>query len=320
MSRDAPIATPLRVGTRGSRLARIQAALVRHALAAAFPGLGEYGAIEEEVIRTSGDAVQDRPLADLGGKGLFAKEIDEALLAGRIDLAVHSLKDLETRLAAGIALAAVLARADPRDALVLGPALKPVGGTGLGALPQGARVGTSSLRRKAQLLNARPDLAVVLLRGNVETRLRKLAEGAADATLLALAGLDRLGLTETADRVLDPGELLPAVGQGVIGICCRADDSDRLRLLAAINHAETMTAVAAERAMLAVLDGSCRTPIAGHAELAGGRLRLRGLVASPDGRRLVRAEREGEAARAAEIGQAVGTELRRLAGPGLLAE
>ena len=263
----------LRIGTRGSPLALAQARQVRERLAAAhgFPPDG----IVLEVIRTTGDMIRDRPLAQLGGKGLFTKEIEEALLAGAIDLAVHSAKDMPTLLPPGLAIAAVLPREDARDVFISRKA------KALRDLPNGATVGTASLRRQALVKRQRPDLAVVSMRGNVETRLRKLDAGEVDATLLALAGLRRLGLAEAATAVLAVDEFLPAVGQGIIAIEARADDARIHALLAAVNHADTATALAAERAFLTVLDGSCRTPIAGYATVDAGRLQFRGLIAGP---------------------------------------
>jgi len=305
---------PLRIGTRGSPLALAQTALVAARLRAADAALAAPDAIEVVTIRTSGDKVLDRPLADVGGKGLFSKEIEEALLAGRIDFAVHSVKDMETRLAAGTHLAAVLEREDPRDAFISRKAAS------LAALPKGGTVGSSSLRRQAQLLNRRPDLKIVAIRGNVETRLRKLDDGAVDAVLLALAGLRRLDLADRVTEILAAETMLPAVGQGAIGVACRADDDKTRTLLAALDHPPTAICVAAERAMLAALDGSCRTPIGGLAELNGkGGLTLRGMVAKPDGSGLLETARTGKATdtKAAEaIGRDAGDELKRRAGPG----
>ena len=306
----------LRIGSRASPLARFQAEAVRAALAAAHPGLAAPGAIELRTIRTTGDKERDRALAEIGGKGLFTKEIEEALLAGAIDLAVHSMKDMPTWPPEGLVIAGQLAREDPRDALIA---------NGVGAiegLAAGAIVGTASPRRTAQLLMRRPDLRVVLFRGNVHTRLRKLAAGEVDATLLAVAGLKRLGMMEKAGAsVLDPSVMLPAVGQGAICIECRARD-DRVRaLVAPINHAPTEIAVVCERAMLAALDGSCRTPIAGYAVLDGdGGLHLRGLVVRPDGGAAHRASRRGPASDAAALGADVGRELKAAAGPGFFDE
>jgi hydroxymethylbilane synthase len=297
---------PLVIGTRGSPLALAQARQVRDRLAAAH-GF-DADRIELEVIRTTGDVIRDRPLAEVGGKGLFTKEIEEALLAGAIDLAVHSAKDMVTQLPEGLTIAAVLPREDPRDAFISRRA------RALDDLPKGATVGTASLRRQALLKRRRPDLSIVSLRGNVDTRLRKLEAGEVDATVLALAGLKRLGRADAATAVLSFDECLPAVGQGIIAIEARADDARTLALLAAVNHADSATALACERAFLAVLDGSCRTPIAGHATVAAGRLRFRGLIAKPDGSEAVETEREGAAADAVALGTDAGRELKARAG------
>jgi hydroxymethylbilane synthase len=297
----------LRLGTRGSPLALAQARMVRQALATAHGFDPEQIAIE--VIRTSGDRIQDRPLADVGGKGLFTKEIEEALAAGTIDLAVHSSKDMPTVLPPGLVLAAFMEREDPRDVFISRKAKS------IADLPRGATVGTASLRRQAMVKRQRPDLTIVPLRGNVETRLRKLDEGVADATLLALAGLKRLGLADVATALLDVNEFLPAVGQGAIGIETRADDARTRDLLAAINHADTFSALAAERAFLAVLDGSCRTPIGGHATISSGRLRFRGMVVKPDGSAAFEAAREGDVRDAERLGADAGGELKGRAGP-----
>jgi hydroxymethylbilane synthase len=296
----------LRIGTRGSPLALAQAHEVRTRLAAAH-GLGPER-IAIEVIRTSGDLVRDRPLAEVGGKGLFTKEIEEALLAGAVDLAVHSAKDMPTVLPAGLAITAALAREDPRDVFISPKAKTPR------ELPPGATVGTASLRRQALILRLRPDLEVVSFRGNVETRLRKLAAGEVDATLLALAGLKRLGLADAATSILSVAEFLPAVGQGIIALETRADDARTRALIAAIDHAESATALACERAFLAVLDGSCRTPIAGHAVISAGTLWFRGLVAKPDGSAQVETARTGAVADAAALGADAGRELKSRAG------
>ena len=304
--------TPLlRLGTRGSKLALAQTGLVRDALAAAVPALAAPDAIEIVAIRTTGDAIQDRPLAEAGGKGLFVKEIEEALLAGRIDAAVHSMKDMPTAQPPGLAIAAFLPREDARDVLIAGDVKR------IADLKPGAVVGTSALRRKAQLLYRRPDLKIVNFRGNVDTRLAKLKAGQAEATVLALAGLKRLDLV-TGTPVPEE-EILPAVGQGAVCIECRADDTRTRGWLAAIDHAPTATCVAAEHAMLAVLDGSCRTPIAGHAVLdAKGALRLRGLIAKPDGSELIAGERRGPSSDAERLGRDLGEELKRRGGPGFL--
>jgi hydroxymethylbilane synthase len=298
----------LRIGTRGSRLARTQTDLVCRALAAVHPELAAPGALEAVVIRTTGDRVTDRPLAELGGKGLFCKELEAALLEGRIDLAVHSIKDLPTWLPDGLVLGAVLEREDPRDVLL---ARTP---TPIAGLPQGAVIGTASIRRQAQLLARRPDLRVVNFRGNVETRLRKLAAGEVDATLLALAGLRRLGV-DHAGVVLGPDEMLPAVGQGAIGVECRADDGPSLALLAAIDHAASSACVRAERALLGALDGSCHTPIAGYARMSDEELHLRALIARSDGGQCLRTERTGAPGDAEALGRDAGEELRARAGP-----
>lgn len=300
-----------RIGTRSSPLALAQAQEVRERLAGAHPSLAPEGAVEIVVIKTSGDKFLDRPLADIGGKGLFTKEIEDALLAGTIDLAVHSMKDVPTFVPAGLTIACFLPREDPRDAFFSQVA------ESLSGLPEGAVVGSASLRRKAQILNFRPDLKVVTLRGNVQTRLRKLAEGAVDATLLALAGLKRLGLADRATAVLATDEILPAVAQGAIGVECREDNAVARGYLGPLNDAETESCVTAERALLRVLDGSCRTPIAALAEpAAGGDIILRGLVARPDGSRLHRVRRQGAIADAVAVGEDAGRELLALAGPG----
>jgi len=303
---------PLRVGTRGSPLARLQTRIVIEALIAQCPALADETAFEEHVIRTTGDAVQDRRLADIGGKGLFAKEIHEALLDRRIDLAVHSLKDLETGFPPGIILACTLTREDPRDALILGTDCGEADAADpFACLPAGARVGTASVRRQAQLLHARPDLRVAPIRGNVQTRLGKLAAGDYAASLLALAGLRRLGLDDRASVVLDPDIMVPAAGQGIIGITVRADDTDLQALLAAIEDAEAKAAATAERAMLAELDGSCRTPIGAHARvLPNGELHLAGMVARADGSFLLKRGLSGAGPDAARIGAELGASLR----------
>jgi hydroxymethylbilane synthase len=302
----------LRLGTRGSKLALIQAGLVREALAAALPALAAPDAIEIVAIKTTGDAIQDRPLSEAGGKGLFVKEIEEALLTRRIDAAVHSMKDMPTTQPAGLAIAAFLPREDARDVLIAGDVRR------IADLRQGAVVGTSALRRRAQLLHRRPDLAIVNLRGNVDTRLAKRAAGVVEATVLALAGLRRLGLAHVG-APLTEDEMLPAVGQGAVCVECRADDEKTRAALAAIDHAATASCVAAEHAMLAVLDGSCRTPIAGHAVLTSeDALHLRGLIAKPDGSALIATERRGAIADAEALGRDAGDELKRRGGPAFL--
>ncbi|MEJ2624605.1 MAG: hydroxymethylbilane synthase [Pseudolabrys sp.] len=297
----------LRIGTRGSPLALVQARAVRAQLAAAA-GVDEE-AIEIVVIRTSGDTIQDRPLSAEGGKGLFTKEIEEALLDRRIDLAVHSAKDMPTFSQPGLALAACLEREDPRDVFISRNAPT------LAELPQGATLGTASLRRQAIAKRARPDLNVALLRGNVQTRLRKLDEGQVDATLLALAGMKRLGLEAHATHVMSVAEFLPAVGQGAIGIEAPADDARVRDWLARINHDDTLTAITCERAFLAALDGSCKTPIAGHAVVSGDSIELRGLIARPDGVGAHDIDATGHRGDAEKIGAEAGHALKCTAGP-----
>lgn len=302
-------ATPiLRIGTRGSPLALVQARTVRARLAKVL-GVSE-DAIELKIIRTSGDAIQDRPLSEVGGKGLFTKEIEEALLDGRIDLAVHSAKDMPTYSQPGLMLAACLEREDPRDVFISRKA------GSIADLPQGATLGTASLRRQAIAKRARPDLRVVALRGNVETRLRKLDDGEVDATILALAGMKRLGLEAHATRIMSQDEFLPAVGQGAIGIEARESDERTRDILARIGNTDTFTVLAAERAFLAELDGSCKTPIAGHATLSGDALQFRGLIARPDGGASHDIVGNGSRGDAVKIGIEAGRELKRLAGPG----
>ncbi len=295
---------PLRLGTRGSPLALAQAHMVKTALATAHRSLADDAAVEINIVSTQGDRIQDRTLAEIGGKGLFTEEIEAGLLDGRLDLAVHSMKDMPTALPTGLVISAVLERADPRDALIAR------GLRSIADLAPGAVVGTASLRRAAQLRAVRPDLEVVPLRGNVQTRLRKLAAGEVHATFLAMAGLIRLGLEDVASAALAPEEMLPAVAQGAIGIESRADDEDVLGLLAAINHGPTMLRITAERAFLAVLDGSCRTPIAALAEIDGANLRLRGLVASPDGIAVERIEMAGGLDDCLALGANAGSAIR----------
>jgi hydroxymethylbilane synthase len=281
--------------------------MVRDRLAVAH-GI-EPQAIDIRIVRTSGDVIQDRPLSEVGGKGLFTKEIEEALLRHEADLAVHSAKDMQTQLPPGLIIAGCLPREDPRDVLVSRTDQR------IADLPSGARIGTSSLRRAALVRRLRPDIAVVPLRGNVETRLRKLDDGVADATLLALAGLRRLGLDSVASAILDPTEFVPAVGQGVIAIETRADDARMRELIAKIADAEAATALVAERAFLTELDGSCKTPIAGHARLVDGELRFHGLIVKPDGSCAYEAVRTGPTHDAQRLGADAGRELKHKAGP-----
>ncbi len=301
-------ASHLRIGTRGSPLALAQAEEVKARLAAAFPDMAE---AEIVVIKTTGDKIQDRALSEIGGKGLFTKEIDDAMLDGRIDLAVHSMKDVPTWLPDGIVLPCMLEREDTRDVFISEKA------SCLADLPSGSVVGTAALRRQALILHRRPDLKVVTFRGNVQTRLRKLSEGEVDATLLALAGLNRLGNAHVATSIIEADEMLPAVAQGAIGVTCRADDDHAHECLAALNHADTVARVGAERALLKVLDGSCRTPIAALAEVdASGGLSFRGLAARPDGSQVLETSRNGSAADAEALGRDAGEELKGRAGPG----
>jgi hydroxymethylbilane synthase len=303
---------PLRVGTRGSPLALLQTRGFLDALRRFCPVLRSMDVFEEHPIRTTGDRVQDRRLAEIGGKGLFAKEIHEALADRRIDFAVHSLKDLETSLPAGITLACTLKREDARDALILRTPCERVDPANpFACLSAGAVVGTSSVRRQAQLLHARPDVVVSMLRGNVQTRLDKLAAHGCAATLLAYAGLKRLELAHRATVVLDAEIMVPAAGQGVVGVTVRENDLELRELLAAIEDPEARAVSAAERAMLKRLDGSCRTPIGGYARLLpNGELHLTGLVARPDGSFLLRRSLQGAASDAAQIGSALGASLR----------
>lgn len=303
----------LRIGTRGSQLALAQAHELKRRLSEANSDLSAPDAIEIVVITSTGDRVRDRPLSEIGGKGLFVKELEEALLAGGIDLGVHSMKDVETTLAAGTEITAVLPREDPRDALV-----SPVADR-LEDLPEGAIFGTSSVRRAALVLHRRPDLRIVQFRGNVDTRLQKLADGVAHATMLALCGLKRLGIEDRATRVLDTGLMPPAVTQGCICVQCRSDDDRVTAWVRRVDHPESHARAVAERAMLAALDGSCRSSIAGLATIDGGTLSLDGYVASLDGVRLHHLADAGAVADAAEIGRALGERLKAMAGPDLAA-
>jgi hydroxymethylbilane synthase len=299
MTQSSPF---MRIGTRGSPLALWQAEAVKAELAAAHGVPPE--AIAIEVIRTTGDVIQDRPLSEVGGKGLFTKEIEQALSDGAIDLAVHSTKDMPTALPPGLELAVCLAREDARDAFISDKAAS------LADLPHGAVVGTASLRRQAMVRRLRPDISVVTFRGNVETRLRKLADGVVDATLLAFAGLKRLGREAVATAVLETDQFLPAVGQGAIGIEVRAADTRTRNLLEKINHPETLAAIHTERAFLAVLDGSCRTPIAGHARVIGGSIVFRGMILRPDGSEVHETECKGAVQHGPSLGADAARELK----------
>lgn len=297
----------IRIATRRSRLALWQAEHVAARLAAAHPGL----VVSLVPIVTEGDRIQGS-LAAAGGKGLFIKELEHAMHAGQADIAVHSMKDMPSELPPGFAIGAALERGDPRDALVS------LQHDSLAALPRGARVGTSSLRRQCQLRHARPDLEIVVLRGNVETRLRKLDAGECDATVLAAAGLQRLGLEARIRAYLSTQEMLPAVGQGVIGIECVAGQAEILALLRPLEHAPTRMMLEAERAFAARLGGSCQSPIAAQATLEGGSLQLRGLVGSPDGRTIFADEISGAASDAVKLGSALAGRLLDAGGAEIL--
>lgn len=310
MTTQYSIDSPLKIGTRGSPLALAQAYETRARLMEAH-GLAE-DAFTIEVIQTTGDAVQDRPLSEIGGKGLFTKEIEQALLDGRIDIAVHSMKDVATVLPDPLIIDCVLPREDVRDAFISRKYKS------IEELPQWAVVGTSSLRRRAQLLTMRPDLKLVEFRGNVQTRLRKLDEGVAVATFLACAGLQRLGNFEIANPV-EAETMLPACAQGAIGIERRRDDAAAATLLAAIHDQNTFIRISAERAFLKELDGSCRTPIGGLAELNGDILRFRGEIIRPDGSEIHNGAWEGPIADAEKTGAAAGKELRARGGEGFFA-
>lgn len=282
----------LRIGTRGSTLAVWQANYVADRLRAAAPGL----AVELRKIKTTGDKIQDVPLARVGGKALFVKEIEEALLDGRVDLAVHSMKDVPTDLPAGLCLGAIAEREDPLDVLISRT------GVGFRDLPPGARIGTSSLRRQAQLLHHRPDLAMVPLRGNLDTRIRKLETEGLDAIVVAAAGVKRLGVAHRVTEVLPPELSLPAIGQGALGIEVRRADAETGEVVRVLDHPETRAAVVAERAFLRRLQGGCQVPIAAHGKVEGDRLRLLGLVASLDGKEIVMGEASGPAADPEAVG------------------
>lgn len=302
----------LRIGTRGSPLALAQANLVRGLLAIAY-GVAEE-AIAVDVIQTSGDRLKEAPLSEVGGKGLFSKEIEAALLDRAIDIGVHSSKDMATVLPDGLIMPAFLEREDIRDAFVS------LSARTLDGLPRGARFGTSSIRRAAQAKRHRPDLVIVPFRGNVDTRLRKLREGVADATLLAVAGLKRLGREAEIGDYLDPRQFPPAPAQGAIGIETRAGDARVLDIVAPLNHAPTATTVTAERAMLRELDGSCRTAVGVFTTLEGGMITLYGEILAPDGREWVAETISGRQTNAETVGAELGKKLRALAGPSLLAQ
>jgi hydroxymethylbilane synthase len=300
-------AQPLKIGTRGSPLALAQAHETRARLAAAFDLSPEAFAIV--VIKVMGDTVQDRPLKEIGGKGLFTREIEDALLDGSIDIAVHSMKDMPVDQPAGLLLDTYLPREDVRDAFIS------LSQGALADLPQGAVVGTSSLRRRSQLLHKRPDLQIVEFRGNVQTRLRKLSEGVAEATFLAMAGLNRLNMTDVPRVAISVDEMLPAVAQGAIGIERRADDSRTAAMLEAIHDGPTGQRLAAERALLAALDGSCQTPIGGLAELSGGTLRLRAEILRVDGSDVLVDDATATVSDGPDLGRSMARALLSRAGP-----
>jgi hydroxymethylbilane synthase len=307
MAQSGSSAHLLRIGTRGSPLALAQAHTVRDRLAAAHGCVPDDIAIH--IIKTTGDQILDRPLSEAGGKGLFTKEIEEALLANAIDIAVHSSKDMPTQLPDGLALVAYLEREDVRDVFISRKAAS------IADLPQGALVGSASLRRQALVKRMRPDLRVGIFRGNVQTRLRKLDEGEADATLLALAGLKRLGLEHEATAILPLDQFPPAIGQGAIGIEARLSNTKTLDLIAPIAHRDTKIALDTERAFLAALDGSCRTPIAGLATVKGNALSFRGMILRPDGSEVFETSRQGVVADAERLGADAGRELKARGGP-----
>ena len=304
---------PLRIGTRRSLLARAQAQLVSNQLRTRHEQLRYDDAIELVLIQTTGDRVQDRPLAEIGGKGLFTKEIDVALLDRRIDIAIHSMKDVPTILPDSLTISCFLPREDPRDALISG------NGQDLANLPSGSLIGTSSLRRRAQILAFRPDLMVGPLRGNVDTRLEKVSAGSVDATLLAVAGLKRLGKEDVITEIISTDQMLPAISQGVIGIQSRHSDDAIRNLLIPLNHEPTETVVCAERAFLTQLEGSCETPIAGLGTLnANGTMNLEGLIAAPDGTKIITERIEGVISDAQRLGKELGLNLLKKTGSGYL--
>jgi len=309
MAEDAT-PTPLRIGTRGSPLALAQAYETRKRLIESFPELETEGAIEICVMKTQGDMILDKSLMELGGKGLFTKELDTALLGNEVDICVHSMKDVPTWLPEGTVLPCTLPREDTNDAFISGDdAVKCVAD-----LPDNAVIGTASLRRQSQLLAINPTFKCVNFRGNVQTRLRKLDDGVVDATLLAIAGLKRMGMDGCATSVLEWDTMLPAIAQGAIGIQCRSDDDRSLKYIDALNHPATKTCVDCERAFLAELDGNCKTPIAGQARIEDGRILFRGLIAMPDGSVMFSTESEGALEDAVEIGTKAGAKLKAEAG------
>lgn len=301
---------PVRIGTRGSPLALAQAYLTRKLLIEKYPELSEDGAIEICVMKTQGDMILDKSLMELGGKGLFTKELDTALLGDEVDICVHSMKDVPTWLPDGTVLPCTLEREDTNDAFISGDEDIQC----LDDLPDNAVIGTASLRRQAQLMAKNPTWKCVNFRGNVQTRLRKLDDGVVDATLLAIAGLKRMDMDGCATTVLDWSEMLPAVAQGAIGIQCRSDDERSLNYIKGLNHEETFSAVICERAFLEALDGNCKTPIAGQARIVDGKIQFKGLISMPDGSVTYTTESEGEIADAVAIGKAAGEQLKADAG------
>ena len=299
----------IKIGTRGSPLALAQARETRARLMAALGR--EESAFEIVVIKTTGDMVRDRPLSEVGGKGLFTKELEEGLFDSRIDIAVHSMKDMPAEVPTGLSIAAVLPREDARDAFISFVSKD------LGGLPHAARLGSSSVRRTAQALRVRPDLVAAPFRGNVETRLQKLRDGTADATFLAAAGLNRLGLTGHITSLIEIGTMLPAIAQGAIAIQIRAIDAALAQAVARIDHLESHIAVSCERAFMAALDGSCRTPIAGHATLSNGEVAFRGEALTLDGKQVFTATRRGAIADAVRMGRDAGEEVKANGGPAI---
>ena len=301
---------PLRIGTRGSPLALAQAYETRERLIATFPELDADGAIEICVLKTQGDMILDKSLMELGGKGLFTKELDTALLGNEVDICVHSMKDVPTWLPDGTILPCTLPREDTNDAFIY----KDGSVKSINELPDHSVIGTASLRRQAQLMAKNPTLKCVNFRGNVQTRLRKLDDGVVDATLLAIAGLKRMDMADCATSILDWDEMLPAVAQGAIGIQCRSDDERSLKYISALNHPETLACVTCERGFLEALDGNCKTPIAGQARVVDGKIKFRGLIAMPDGSQKFETESEGAIEDALEIGRKAGEALKAEAG------
>lgn len=297
----------LRIGTRASQLALWQANWIKSELERVYPGIE----VELVKIKTMGDKILDVPLAQVGGKGLFVKEIEEAMLRGEIDLAVHSMKDVPTEFPDGLGLVVTTKREDPRDAFISD-------GVKFSDLRHGARIGTSALRRQAQLLAARPDLEMVIIRGNVETRIRKLKEDNLDAVILAAAGLNRLGFSNVVTELLDADFSIPAIGQGALGLECRLDDQETIQALAFLNHADTAAAVAAERALLKRCEGGCQVPIAAHGTVCDGTLTLVGFIASVDGTQSVRDMISGSTSDAEQLGAALADRLLGCGGKSIL--